>query len=137
MQTADLLCFTSLRDTSVNVVLEALAAGVPVICFDHQGAGDMVDARSGVKISVSSPARAYADWAQAISMLAGDPSRLLALSQGATARASSFLWSKNHAVMNAAYEQLLNQQRSNSSADQMFIDQELAAAMQSAGQGGV
>ena len=137
MQTADLLCFTSLRDTSGNVVLEALAAGVPVVCFDHQGAGDMVDARSGVKISVSSPARAYADWAKAISVLAGDPSRLLALSQGATARAGSFLWSKNHEVMNAAYEQLLNHQRTGLSADQMLIDKEFAAAMHSAGQGGV
>ena len=42
MQSAELFCFTSLRDTSGNVVLEALAAGVPVVCFDHQGAGDMV-----------------------------------------------------------------------------------------------
>src|SRR5205823_7645001 len=39
---ADVLAFTSLRDTSGNVVLEALGAGVPVVCLDHQGVGDIV-----------------------------------------------------------------------------------------------
>ncbi len=137
MQTADMLCFTSLRDTSGNVVLEALAAGVPVICFDHQGAGDMVSSRSGVKIPVSSPARAYVDWAHAISSLGSDPSRLLALSQGATARARSFLWSKNHDVVNAAYERLLNRPTSEGSGDEDRPGGELAGAAQSATQGTV
>ncbi len=135
MQTADLLCFTSLRDTSGNVVLEALAAGVPVICFDHQGAGDMVSSRSGVKIPLSSPARAYVDWARAIGSLASDPSRLLALSQGATARARSFLWSKNHAVINAAYEQLLNHSTNEGPPHESRSAEELKDAVQSATQG--
>ncbi len=132
MQTADLLCFTSLRDTSGNVVLEALAAGVPVICFDHQGAGDMVDAHSGVKIAVSSPARAYVDWAHAISSLASDPRRLLSLSHGATARARSFLWSKNHAVINAAYERLVNPSKTEGSSDGELSHAEPVAAIEPA-----
>ncbi len=59
MHSADVLCFTSLRDTSGNVVLEALAAGVPVICFDHQGARDMISDRCGIKLPVSSPKRRH------------------------------------------------------------------------------
>ena len=95
MTSADLFCFTSLRDTSGNVVLEALAAGVPVVCFDHQGAGDMVSDESGVKLKVTSPKRAIADWAEAIRTLALDPARLLRLSEGTTAQARKFLWNTN------------------------------------------
>ena len=107
MHSAHLLCFTSLRDTSGNVVLEALGAGVPVICFDHQGAGDMVDSTCGIKVPVTSPKRAYAAWAGAIATLAADPDRLFDLSHGATERARRFLWSENHKRINALYKQLV------------------------------
>ena len=106
VQTADLLCFTSLRDTSGNVVLEALAAGVPVLCFDHQGVGDMVDESCGIKIPVTGPEEAYVAWAAAIAQMVREPQRLLALSYGATTRASRFLWSNNHQEINAIYETL-------------------------------
>jgi glycosyltransferase involved in cell wall biosynthesis len=109
MHSAHVLCFTSLRDTSGNVILEALAAGVPVICFDHQGAGDMVTALSGVKLPVASPKQAYADWAETIAMLAKDPRRLRDLSYGATARARDFLWSGNHNRINAIYRELVGE----------------------------
>lgn len=106
MHTADLFCFTSLRDTSGNVVLEALAAGVPVVCFDHQGCGDMVNDSCGIKIAVTRPEQAYADWARAVEGLARDPERLLRLSVGATERAKHFLWSRNHDRVNAIYQEL-------------------------------
>ena len=106
MKSAHLLCFTSLRDTSGNVVLEALAAGVPIVCFDHQGAGDIVNATCGLKIPVTRPREAYLGWSQAIAQLANDPGRLLALSYGATERAKQFLWSKNHDHVNQMYASL-------------------------------
>lgn len=109
MQSADLFCFTSLRDTSGNVVLEAQAAGVPVLCFDHQGAHDMVDNRSGIRIAFTTPTRAVRDWAHAIRTLANDPQRLLALSHGATEKARDFLWSANGDRVNAFYRQLATQ----------------------------
>lgn len=106
MDSADLLCFTSLRDTSGNVVLEALAAGVPVMCFDHQGCGDMVDATCGIKVRVSSPRQAYVEWGNAIEELVERPERLLQLSHGATERAKQFLWSESHDRVNAIYRKL-------------------------------
>jgi glycosyltransferase involved in cell wall biosynthesis len=99
-------CFTSLRDTSGNVVLEALAAGVPVVCFDHQGARDMVSAECGVKLPVTSPAAAVEDWARTLRELANDPERLLRLSEGTTEQARGFLWDKNGDRVNALYERL-------------------------------
>lgn len=109
MHSADVLCFTSLRDTSGNVVLEALAAGVPVVCFDHQGARDMVNETCGFKLPVTSPGRAVADWAKTMETLAQDPERLLRLSVGATEQARTFLWARNHEAINSAYLQLVNQ----------------------------
>ncbi len=106
MGQADVFCFTSLRDTSGNVVLEALAAGVPVICFDHQGAGDIVTYRCGRKLPVLSPQQAYRDWASAITHFARNPEDHLRLSKGATERARDFLWAKNHEQINAVYERL-------------------------------
>lgn len=113
MQQAELFCFTSLRDTSGNVVLEALAAGVPVVCFDHQGAGDMVNLECGVKIAVSSPKQAVKAWADAIERLARDGSELLMLSRATTAQARKFLWSSNGDRVNALYEQLAQRETIN------------------------
>ncbi len=111
MNSAELFCFTSLRDTSGNVVLEALAAGVPVLCFDHQGAGDMVSDYSGLKLPVRSPAKAFRDWADAIETLAGDPRKLFALSRGATVQARGFLWSRNHDRVNNLYRRLAHEHK--------------------------
>ncbi len=106
MHTADLFCFTSLRDTSGTAILEAQAAGVPVICFDHQGAHDMVDSTSGIFIPVTAPSRAVENWAHAIRGLSLDPERLLTLSHGASAKAREFLWSANGDRVNALYHKL-------------------------------
>ena len=108
MHSADLFCFTSLRDTSGNVVLEALAAGVPVLCFDHQGVGDMVSEFSGIKIPVTSPQGAYEQWAKAIDLLASNPRKLFALSRGATVQARAFVWPRNHDRVNDFYQRLTN-----------------------------
>ncbi len=106
---AEVFCFTSLRDTSGNVVLEAMAAGVPVVCFDHQGARDMVNDVSGVKIAVTSPKHAIQDWAEALQGLAKDGERLLRLSEGATERARKFLWENNGERLNAIYRELVGE----------------------------
>jgi glycosyltransferase involved in cell wall biosynthesis len=106
MDQAELFCFPSLRDTSGNVVLEALAAGVPVLCFDHQGVGDIVTPECGVKLPVISPARAVEDWVRIIRELANDPTRMLRMSEAATQRARDFLWDKSGDWMFAAYRKI-------------------------------
>lgn len=106
MHGSDLFCFTSLRDTSGNVVLEALAAGTPVICFDHQGAADMVTSRCGVKVPVISLSHATEAWASALVRLAQYPDELLAMSMESTAQAAGFSWSRNGEVINGIYAQL-------------------------------
>lgn len=92
---ADVLAFTSMRDTSGTVVLEALAHGVPTICFDQFGAGDIVTNDCGIKIPVTNPTEGITALAEAIKRLARDPGLLQSLSEGAIKRAREYLWTDN------------------------------------------
>jgi glycosyltransferase involved in cell wall biosynthesis len=104
---ADVFVFTSLRDTTGTVVLEALAAGLPVICLDHQGARDFVTDQCGIKIPVTTPGQVVDGVRDAIVTLAQDPDRRRQLSAGAVARAQEYLWSRNGERLAAIYRQVL------------------------------
>ena len=86
MRWADVFAFTSLRDTSGNVVLEALAAGVPVICLDHQGVHDIVTDQCGVKLPVTTPDDVIACMSESLRRLAQDTAARERLSRGASER---------------------------------------------------
>jgi glycosyltransferase involved in cell wall biosynthesis len=47
------LLFSSVRDTSGNVVLEAMAQGLPVIAFNHQGLPEMLDDSCGYLVEAA------------------------------------------------------------------------------------
>lgn len=104
---ADVFVFTSLRDTSGNALLEALGAGVPVICLDHQGAGDIVTHDCGIKIAVSSPRQVITDLASAIRRLAIDVGARERLARGALERARRYLWTTQADDMAAVYRRVM------------------------------
>jgi glycosyltransferase involved in cell wall biosynthesis len=106
---ADLFVFTSLRDTAGTVVLEALSRGVPVVCLDHQGAGDIVTPACGVKIPVTKPKEVVARLADVLIELAHDPERLERLSIGAEQRAEDFLWSRQGRRLAGIYRRVLRE----------------------------
>jgi len=103
---AHLFVSTSLRDASAPAVLEALGCGVPVMCFDHHAAGDIVTPACGIKIPVTHPGHAIAAMASNIRTLAHERSRLLQLSAGACDRARQYLWSGNATRMASLYRSL-------------------------------
>lgn len=105
---ADVLVFTSLRDTAGTVVLEALSKGVPVVCLDHQGAGDIVTPKCGVKIPVTRPKLAIAELARILVALAHDRRRIHALSRGAIARAGEFHWERQGERLAGIYRRVLD-----------------------------
>ena len=108
-QWADVLPFTSLRDTSGNVVLEAMAAGVPVICLDHQGVRDLVTHECGVKIPVSRPRRVVDAIHHSLLTLARQPAQHIELRRGAVRRAEEFLWSRQGDRMQQMYRDILGE----------------------------
>ncbi|MGW8256397.1 MAG: glycosyltransferase family 4 protein [Thermoguttaceae bacterium] len=100
---ADIFVFTSLRDTTGAVMLEALGAGLPVLCLDHQGARDLVNQDCGIKIRVSTPRQVVFDLRDAIARLARDPNELRRLSSGATDRAGEYIWSRQGEMLTEVY----------------------------------
>jgi glycosyltransferase involved in cell wall biosynthesis len=104
---ADVFAFTSLRDTTGTVVVEALAQGLPVLAFAHQGVGDVVTAECGIKIPVTNAREAIRDFADALVRLASDAELRESLSRGACERAREFLWDQNGQRMEKVYRQAL------------------------------
>ncbi len=100
---ADVFAFTSLRDTSGTGLLESLAAGVPIIGLDHQGAADMITENSGIRVPVLSPKQTIAAFAQALEALAIDRRRLHKLSEGAIQRACNYSWALREPIIRKCY----------------------------------
>ena len=89
------LVFPSLHDSGGFVVLEALAAGLPVICLDLGGPGIMINDFCGIVVSTSGAAEAQVvnGIAKAMISIASMPAAgMEALSTGALARAKELSW---------------------------------------------
>lgn len=105
--TADAFLFTSLRDATGTVVLEAMAKSVPVIAFDHQGVGCYLTDETAAKIPVTTPAATIAALAAAIDRLAADPAQRHRLGQAGHAAAAQELWSLRAQKMVAWYREAI------------------------------
>lgn len=90
----DLFLFPSLNDSSGNVVLEALANGLPVVCLDLGGPAQLVTEDCGrvVRAADRGEAEVVEAIAQALAGIAAEPALDLRLRQGALARARQFEW---------------------------------------------
>lgn len=88
MASCDVFLFPSLRDGGGAVVIEAMAAGKPVVCLDTGGPGMHVTEECGVKINPSSPQRAVVEIAEALDRLCRNENLRLELGKGAAKRAS-------------------------------------------------
>jgi glycosyltransferase involved in cell wall biosynthesis len=73
MASCDVFLFPSLRDGGGLVVVEAMAAGKPVICLDLGGPGLHVTDQCGIKVRPKSPEQAVTDMAAALERLYFDP----------------------------------------------------------------
>ena len=98
---ADVLCAPSLRGESFGMVLiEALAAGTPVVCSDIAGYRELVgDGREGAVVPAGCPQALAA----ALRGMAGDPGRRGRIAQAARARAERFAWPRVADEVIAAY----------------------------------
>jgi glycosyltransferase involved in cell wall biosynthesis len=105
---ADVFVFTSLCDSSHNLLLEAMSRGVPVICFDHQSAADIVTNECGIKIPITNPQAAIRDFGNAFITVASDRHQLALLSEGALRCTEHFLRRHNEGCMADIYKQVLN-----------------------------
>jgi glycosyltransferase involved in cell wall biosynthesis len=107
---ADIFLFTSIRDTSGNVLLEAMAAGLPSVVLCHQGAAEITTPATAIRIPPDSPERVASRLAKGILTLAGNPELRARMGQAARQRVlAEFTWEKKAEAMLAIYRRALEQ----------------------------
>lgn len=95
LRRCDLFLFASVRDGGGAVVVEALAAGKPVVCLDVAGPGMHVTPACGMKIPARDPEQAASGLAEGMRRLCEDPGLRLAMGQAARTRAEqAYSWDR-------------------------------------------
>lgn len=108
LEKSDALLFPSVRDTSGNVVLEAMSRSIPVICLDHQGVKEMTNARCAIQIPVSEISETVNALADAMHILLND--RELGPSmggQGVKRIKENFTWAAKRLFMGDVYRGII------------------------------
>jgi glycosyltransferase involved in cell wall biosynthesis len=106
--TSDAFLFTSVRDTSAGVNLEAMAHGLPIICIAHQGVGDITDESCAERIPAGPIEETIEKIAQAIIRLSNDPARRVAMGKAAAKRArEKFSWDEKFDRMYGHYREVM------------------------------
>jgi glycosyltransferase involved in cell wall biosynthesis len=109
----DVFLFTSLRDTSGNVLLEAMAAGLPAVTLRHHGAAQIATDETALRIPPTHAAETEQQLAAAMVRLARDPALRSRLGAAAAARIrEQYLWPVKAAQMDALYREALAGARS-------------------------
>jgi glycosyltransferase involved in cell wall biosynthesis len=101
---ADIFTFPSPNETFGNVVLEAMASGLPVLAVDQGGPRDLIQHGASGWLS---PARDAAAFAAAIERLCDEPGTRETLARGGVERARGFHWKEVHGRLIGRYQGLL------------------------------
>lgn len=106
-KSADLFAFTSVQDTSGNVLLEAMANGVPCIAFNHQGAREILSQGGGILINANCYKDAVHGFYGAISSTLKDTGRMQEMSsQAITSIEKNFLWNHKTPLLAEIYNEI-------------------------------
>jgi glycosyltransferase involved in cell wall biosynthesis len=102
----DALIFTSLRDTSGNVILEAMSAGLPVIALSHQGAAEITTDETAVRVRPTNIRRTIVELADGMLRLARDPGLRQRLGEAGRARAlERYSWNLKGEMIDVIYRE--------------------------------
>lgn len=101
------LFFTSVRDTSGNVALEALALGTPVVCLRHQGVEQIVDDSCSIAIDPAGWDETIAQCASALRRIEKNPELANQLGSAGRRRAMGFSWQRKFDTADSWYHELL------------------------------
>jgi glycosyltransferase involved in cell wall biosynthesis len=89
---ADVLLFTSLRDSSGAQLYEAAAHGLPIVALDHHGVTDLMPDGVAAKVPVGDPDETAQGLARALEALARDPMKRRVMSEAAFRFALDNTW---------------------------------------------
>lgn len=89
---SDIFFFTSLRDSCPMQLLEAMAYSLPVVTLDLHGQSELVNPKTGIKVSVRDEEQVTSDLADAIEWMYAYPNERLAMGRAAYTFAQSQVW---------------------------------------------
>ena len=104
---SDAFCLPSLRDTCPVALLEAMAAGLPVVVLDVSGPGHIVDNECGIRVRPSDRAATVAGLADALTTLGRDRELRRTLGEAGRARVlRDFAWDRRGDRLAAVYSEI-------------------------------
>lgn len=107
---ADIFVFTSIREATGTVVIEAMSYGVPVIALGINGANIVVSPGTGILIPITNRKQMIEDFASALLALARNPQKRYLLGKASVERIeNNYLWEKRGQVMQEYYEMAVAQ----------------------------
>ncbi|MGJ8696847.1 MAG: glycosyltransferase family 4 protein [Verrucomicrobiaceae bacterium] len=108
MASADVFLFTSMRDTSGNVLLEAMARELPLVVPNHQGAGLICSEEHAVMVEVGEKETFVEDASDGVLKLAADAGLRERMGRAGRLRLKeNFSWGGYHSRMKRIYREVL------------------------------
>ena len=109
-EAADVFLFSSVQDTSGNVVLEAMAKGLPVIALNHQGVKEIIEkGGGGVLVDLGEYEEVLNSFASTLKSLMDDSTLIDKLGKEALESISKhFTWSSKAKEVKRLYDEVLH-----------------------------
>ena len=109
MKNCDVHLFTSVKEDTPAIIMEATSFGIPTICFDLFGAKDLVTNKSGIRIPINtSYKRNVINLKKAIMRIAVDSKYKKKLSKGTKKLSKIMTWDRNISILNNSYLKLVS-----------------------------
>jgi len=106
LQEHDVFVFTSVRDTSGNVLLEAMAAGLPAVTLRHHGAAEIATDETAIRTPPGSFRKTAVALGEAMVRLARSPELRARLGCAARTRVLEvYLWERKRTQMDGIYQE--------------------------------
>jgi len=103
---SDVLLHPSLHDPGPTVIVEAMAAGKPVICLDLGGPAMQVTDETGIRVPAQTPEQVVKDMSEAMRCLASDKELMVQMGRAGQIRVRQhFSWDKKVQTLNNLYSE--------------------------------
>ncbi len=112
-QSSALFLFPS-HEGAGMVIPEALSFKLPILCFDNEGPGELMDTTCGFKVPYSNPKESIQAFSKYLNLLFHSPAILETLSQGAGIYFEKYLtWERKGKIFSEAYQEILFSEQDN------------------------